>query len=38
MTRQVEDAMKKDIESLDWMRPETKKRAQEKLAAIVNKL
>jgi endothelin-converting enzyme/putative endopeptidase len=38
MTRQVEDAMKKDIESLDWMSPETKKRAQEKLAAIVNKI
>jgi endothelin-converting enzyme/putative endopeptidase len=38
MTRQVEDAMKKDIESLDWMSPETKQRAQEKLAAIVNKI
>lgn len=38
MTRQVEDAMKQDIESLDWMSPETKKRAQQKLAAIVNKI
>jgi endothelin-converting enzyme/putative endopeptidase len=38
MTRQVEDAMKKDIDSLDWMSPATKKRAQEKLAAIVNKI
>lgn len=38
MTRQVEEAMKKDIESLDWMSLETKKRAQEKLAAIVNKI
>lgn len=38
MTRQVEEAMKKDIESLDWMSPATKKRAQEKLAAIVNKI
>jgi endothelin-converting enzyme/putative endopeptidase len=38
MTRQVEEAMKKDIESLDWMSPDTKKRAQEKLAAIVNKI
>jgi endothelin-converting enzyme/putative endopeptidase len=38
MTRQVEEAMKKDIDSLDWMSPETKKRAQEKLAAIVNKI
>ena len=38
MTKQVEDAMEKDIESLAWMSPETKKRAQEKLHAIVNKI
>ena len=38
MTRQVEEAMQKDIDSLDWMSPGTKKRAQEKLAAIVNKI
>ena len=38
MTRQIEDAMKKDIESLDWMSTDTKKKAQEKLAAIVNKI
>lgn len=38
MTRQVEEAMKQDIESLDWMSPDTKKRAQQKLAAIVNKI
>jgi putative endopeptidase len=38
MTRQVEDAMKKDIDELDWMSAETKTRAQEKLAAIVNKI
>jgi len=38
MTRQIEDAMKKDIESLDWMSADTKKKAQEKLAAIVNKI
>jgi endothelin-converting enzyme/putative endopeptidase len=38
MTRQVEEAMKKDIDSLDWMSPDTKQRAQEKLAAIVNKI
>src|SRR5258706_5456313 len=38
MTRQVEDAMRKDIEALDWMGPETKKRALEKLRAIVNKI
>ncbi|MGJ9419687.1 M13 family metallopeptidase [Massilia sp. CMS3.1] len=38
MTRQVEEAMAKDIESLDWMSPATKKRAREKLDAIVNKI
>jgi putative endopeptidase len=38
MTRQIEDAMKKDIEQLDWMSPATKARAQEKLSAIVNKI
>jgi putative endopeptidase len=38
MTKQVEDAMEKDIESLAWMSPETKKRAQQKLHAIVNKI
>jgi endothelin-converting enzyme/putative endopeptidase len=38
MTRQVEEAMKKDIDELEWMSPETKKRAQQKLAAIVNKI
>jgi endothelin-converting enzyme/putative endopeptidase len=38
MTRQVEDAMKKDIDSLEWMSPATKARAQQKLAAIVNKI
>ena len=38
MTHQIEEAMKKDIEELDWMSPETKAKAQEKLAAIVNKI
>lgn len=38
MTKQIETAMKKDIEQLDWMSPQTKARAQEKLAAIVNKI
>lgn len=38
MTRQIEDAMAKDLAELDWMSPETKKKAQEKLAAIVNKI
>jgi endothelin-converting enzyme/putative endopeptidase len=38
MTRQVEEAMKKDIDALDWMSADTKQKAQEKLAAIVNKI
>lgn len=38
MTLQIQEAMKKDIESLDWMSPQTKVRAQEKLAAMVNKI
>ncbi|XYJ09876.1 M13 family metallopeptidase [Telluria sp. B2] len=38
MTRQIEEAMAKDIESLEWMSADTKKRAQEKLDAIVNKI
>lgn len=38
MTRQIEDAMAKDIASLDWMSEGTKRKAQEKLAAIVNKI
>jgi endothelin-converting enzyme/putative endopeptidase len=38
MTRQIEDAMKKDIDELDWMSAETKQQAQKKLAAIVNKI
>lgn len=38
MTRQVEQAMEKDIESLAWMSPATKARAQQKLHGIVNKI
>lgn len=38
MTRQVEEAMQQDIEGLEWMSPQTKERAQQKLAAIVNKI
>ena len=38
MTRQIEEAMAKDIESLAWMSADTKQRAQEKLEAIVNKI
>jgi endothelin-converting enzyme/putative endopeptidase len=38
MTKQVEQAMEKDIEQLDWMSPATKAKAKEKLHAIVNKI
>ena len=38
MTRQIEEAMGKDIRELDWMSPATKKRALEKLHTIVNKI
>ncbi|MBW8897273.1 MAG: M13 family metallopeptidase [Massilia sp.] len=38
MTRQIEEAMKQDIDELDWMSAATKAQAQKKLAAIVNKI
>ncbi|NKF20870.1 M13 family metallopeptidase [Solimonas marina] len=38
MTEQIEAAMKSEIETLDWMSDATKKKALEKLAAIVNKI
>ncbi|HZT38073.1 MAG TPA: M13 family metallopeptidase [Bryobacteraceae bacterium] len=38
MVREIEAAMQKDIESLDWMSPETKKQALIKLHAITNKI
>ena len=38
MTTQIEDAMAKDIEQLDWMSPETKAQALAKLKVIVNKI
>ncbi|MCZ2079458.1 MAG: M13 family metallopeptidase [Bryobacterales bacterium] len=38
MVRQLEKALEEDIRSLDWMTPETKKRALEKLHAITNKI
>jgi putative endopeptidase len=38
MTRQVEQAMERDIESLAWMSAATKARAQQKLVTIVNKI
>src|SRR6185437_12151366 len=38
MTRQIEQAMREDIEQLTWMGPETKKQALEKLHSVVNKV
>jgi len=38
MTRQIEQAMENEIHALDWMTPETKKRALEKLHTIANKV
>jgi endothelin-converting enzyme/putative endopeptidase len=38
MTRQVERAMEEDIKGLPWMGEATKKRAIEKLHAVVNKI
>ena len=38
MTKQIEQAMADDIQSLDWMDDETKARALDKLHAIVNKI
>ncbi len=38
MTRQIEQAMRRDIEGLDWMGPATKRQALEKLATLVNKI
>jgi len=38
MTKQIEEAMAKDIEQLDWMSAATKAQAMTKLRAIVNKI
>jgi len=38
MIHDIETALGKDIDSLDWMSPETKKRAQEKLHMIAEKI
>jgi endothelin-converting enzyme/putative endopeptidase len=38
MTRQIEQAMHADIESLTWMSPASKQQAIAKLAAVVNKI
>ncbi|HKF47827.1 MAG TPA: M13 family metallopeptidase [Terracidiphilus sp.] len=38
MTVAIEDAMGRDIDSLDWMSPETKAKAKEKLHTVMNKI
>ena len=38
MTLAIEQAMDKDIESLDWMSPATKVQAKEKLKTVMNKI
>jgi putative endopeptidase len=38
MTKQIETAMAEDIKSLTWMSAATKKKAQEKLRSVVNKI
>ena len=38
MTRQIEDAMAMRIQQLDWMSPQTKQQALDKLHAIRNKV
>jgi putative endopeptidase len=38
MVHDIEDAMGRDIDQLDWMSPATKTRAKEKLALVANKI
>ncbi len=38
MTLAIEQAMSKDIDNLDWMSPETKVKAKEKLRTVMNKI
>jgi putative endopeptidase len=38
MAKQVEQAMREDLDQLSWMSAETKQKAGEKLASIVNKI
>ena len=38
MVHDIESAMQKDLEQLDWMTPQTKQRALEKLHTVVNKI
>ena len=38
MVHDIENAMQRDLEQIDWMTPQTKQRALEKLHAVVNKI
>jgi putative endopeptidase len=38
MVKDIEDAMDRDLDALDWMSPETKVRAKEKLHGVANKI
>lgn len=38
MVHDIEAAMSRDLDEITWMSPETKKRAQEKLAAVTDKI
>ena len=38
MVKDIEDAMSRDIDQLDWMSPATKVKAREKLAGVANKI
>jgi len=38
MTKQIEEAMRRDIDELPWMTPATKAKAHEKLKVIANKI
>jgi len=38
LTKSIEEALGRDIDGLDWMSAETKARAKEKLAAVMNKV
>lgn len=38
MVQQIEEAMGRDIDEIDWMSPETKVKAKEKLSQITNKI
>jgi len=38
MVHDLEDAMDRDLDTLDWMSPETKVRAKEKLRAVADKI